>query len=137
MEFAAANKHDCILLPGSLKLLTKVSRVVGFSLTGLDFDLDSGFDSRANRKQIWDAGMKPNIPENPRNRDQSKLKRGRPRYFNHLSYGKRFGVERTFAWEDAYRSLVIRYDRKAQNFMGRKLLAYAPVNLRYFCGKSK
>lgn len=137
MEFAAVNKNDCILLPESLLLLMRVARTIGLDLSGIDFDLDAGFDSRTNRKKIWDAGMKPNIPENPRNRDQSKPKRGRPRYFNRLSYRKRFGVERAFAWEDAYRSLVIRYDRKAQNFMGRKLLAYALINLRYVCGKSK
>ena len=39
--------------------------------------------------------------------------------------------------EDCYRSLVIRYDRKSANYMGRKLLAYTLINLRYFSGKSQ
>ena len=76
--------------------------------------------------------MKPNIPENPRNRKKDKKKKGRPRYFNKKIYLKRFSVERTFGWEDAYRSLVIRYDRKSSNYKGKKLLAYTLINLRYF-----
>lgn len=99
--------------------------------------MDTGFDSKANRKIIWNIGMKPNIPENPRNRKKDKKKKGRPRYFNKKIYLKRFSVERTFGWEDAYRSLVIRYDRKSSNYKGKKLLAYTLINLRYFCGKSQ
>lgn len=106
-------------------------------ISGVILNLDTGFDSKHNRKIVWNFGMKPNIPENTRNRDTSKPKKGRPRHFDSQIYTKRFSVERTFAWEDAYRSLVIRYDRKASNYRGRKLLAYTLINLRYFCGKSK
>ena len=81
--------------------------------------------------------MIPNIPENQRNRNTEKPKKGRPRYFNGKVYKNRFSAERTFGWEDSYRSLVIRYDRKSANYKGKKLLAYSLINLRYFCGKSQ
>ena len=96
-----------------------------------------GFDSKKNRKAIWNRGMLPNIPENTRRRDTAKPKRGRPRHFSKKSYDKRFAVERTFGWEDKYRSLVTRYDRKQANYRGRKTLVYTLINLRYFCGKWK
>jgi transposase len=137
MEYAAVNVNDIVLLESSLKHLKKTARIVGIDLTGIEFNLDTGFDSKRNRKIIWNAKMKPNIPENIRNRDASKPKRGRPRHYDIKSYKKRFTVERTFAWEDAYRSMVIRYDRKDSNYFGRKLLAYTLTNLRYFCGRSQ
>ena len=137
MECVAVNRNDCILLSNSLKHFKKVASKLEFNLIGSEFNLDSGFDSKKNRKMIWNAKLVPNIPENPRNRNTKKPKQGRPRYYNLKSYRKRFTIERTFAWEDAYRSLVIRYDRKSANYMGRKILAYTLVNLRYFCGESQ
>lgn len=137
MEYAAVNVSDITLLKNSLKHLKKTARIIGIDLTGIEFNLDSGFDSKKNRKIIWNARMKPNIFENVRNRNTSKPKKGRPRYYNIKSYKKRFAVERTFAWEDCYRSLVIRYDRKYSNYMGRKTLSYTLINLRHFCGKSQ
>jgi transposase len=110
---------------------------IGLDVRGKIFNLDTGFDSKSNRKLVWNFGMTPNIPENPRNRDTSKPKRGRPRRFNKKIYSKRFSVERTFGWEDAYRGLVTRYDRKSMNYRGKKLLAYSLINLRHFCGKSQ
>lgn len=135
MEYAAVNVNDIVLLSGSLRRLKKVIKIAGLDLKGTEFNLDAGFDSKRNRKMIWNAGMKPNIPENIRHRDPGKPKQGRPRYYNIKSYRKRFSVEKTFAWEDCYRSLVIRYDRKYANYMGRKLLAYTLINLRHFYGK--
>ena len=131
------NKQDIVLLECSLADLRRITRNIGTSLVGVELNGDPGFDSKKNRKAIWNAGMKPNILENPRRCDTTKPKRGRPRYFNKKSYTKRFTVERTFAWEDTYRSLVIRYDRKSSNYRGRKLLAYTLINLRWFCGSSK
>jgi len=137
MEYASVNVNDIILLKDSLKHLRKVVKMVGLNLHKTEFNLDSGFDSKKNRKMIWNTKMIPNIAENIRNRNVNKPKKGRPRYFNKQSYKKRFTVEKVFAWEDCYRSLVIRYDRKQTNYMGRKLLAYTLINLRHFCGKSQ
>jgi transposase len=126
------NVNDVVLLQCSLTNLTKVTRNIGIDLTGSICNGDAGFDSKKNRKAIWNRGMKPNIPENTRRRNTAKPKRGRPRHFHKKSYDKRFAVERMFGWEDAYRSLVVRYDRKQANYRGRKHLAYALINLRYF-----
>jgi transposase len=135
MTYAAVNVNDVVLLPDSFKEFRHIVKLAELGLNGIECNLDAGFDSKQNRKLIWNSGMKPNIPENPRNRDTSKPKQGRPRYYNVKSYKKRFAIERTFAWEGAYRSLVTRYDRKDGNYMGRKLLAYTLINLRHFCGK--
>lgn len=137
VECIEVNLNDISLLKCSLVDFRKIVKKVGLDIRGKIFNLDTGFDSRTNRKIIWNFGLKPNIPENPRNRNTSKPKKGRPRYFNSKIYSKRFSVERTFGWEDSYRSLVIRYDIKSSNYRGKKLLAYSLINLRYFCGKSQ
>src|SRR5258707_3949905 len=95
-------------------------------------DLDGGFDSTHNRKCIFNAGLIPNIPENPRNRKRTK--RGRKRLFNAAIHALRMRVERTFVWEDKFKRLLLRFERIQQRHYGMKLLAYTLMNLRKFCG---
>lgn len=133
VECAAVNINDIVLLRGSLKKFKKIIKQVQLNVQGTVLNLDTGFDSKINRKAVWNAGLKPNIPENIRNRDISKPKKGRPRHFWIKSYKSRFTAERSFAWEDKYRAVVIRYDIKHANFLGHKLLAYTLINLRHFC----
>jgi transposase len=74
----------------------------------------------------------PNIPENPRNRKRPK--RGRKRLFNAAVQALRIRVERSFAWEDKFKRLLLRFERIQQRHYGMKLLAYTLINLRAFCG---
>jgi tmRNA-binding protein len=121
-----------VLLPKGLKALKQVAKQVGLDLRGTYLNLDGGFDSIANRKCIFNAGMIPNIPENPRNRKTTK--RGRKRLFNKAIYSLRTQVERTFAWEDKFKRLLLRFERIQQRHYGMKLLGYTMINLRAFCG---
>src|SRR5713101_3832387 len=77
---APVNETDMVLFPEGLKALKDVAKEVGLDLRGAYFNLDGGFDSKDNRKMIFNAGMIPNIKENPRNRKTTK--RGRKRLFN-------------------------------------------------------
>jgi transposase len=70
----------------------------------------------------------PNIPENTRNRQQTK--RGRKRLFNAAVYAGRFCAERTFAWVDKFKRLLIRFERHDVCFLGAHHLAFALINLR-------
>ena len=136
MPCAPVNRADSTLLPESFTLFKYIVKLLQLPVRGTEVNLDPGFDSKRNRKMIWNAGMITNIKENPRNRDLSKPRRGRPRYFNIKSYEHRFTIERSFAWEDTYRALVVRYDRKLSHFMGHALLAYTLINLRHVIRRS-
>jgi hypothetical protein len=81
-----------ILLPEGLKALKRVAKTVGLDLGGAYLNLDAGFDSTHNRKCIFNAGMIPNIKENPRNRKH--MKRGRKRLFNAAIHALRTQVDR-------------------------------------------
>ena len=121
-----------VLLPDGLKALKRITKMTGVVLAGAYLNLDAGFDSTYNRKMIFNAGMIPNIKENPRNRKTTK--RGRKRLFNEAIHALRMRVERTFAWEDKFKRLLLRFERIQQRHYGMKLLAYTLINLRKFCG---
>src|SRR5205807_5635671 len=83
-----------------------------------------------NRTCMFNAGLIPNIKENPRNRKTPK--RGRTRRFNEAIHALRMRVERTFAWEDTFKRLLLRFERIQQRHYGMKLMAYTLINLRGF-----
>src|SRR2546428_13795476 len=109
---APVNETDMVLFPESLKALKHGAKQVGLDLRGAYLNLDGGFDSAHNRKCIFNAGMIPNIKENPRNRKTTK--RGRKRLFNEAIHVLRMRVERTFAWEDKFKRLLLRFERIQQ-----------------------
>jgi hypothetical protein len=121
-----------VLLPKGLNALKQVAKKVGLNLRGAYLNLDGGFDSTRNRKMIFNAGMIPNMKENPRNRKAPK--RGRKRLFNAVIHAFRMRVERTFAWEDKFKRLLLRFERIQQRHYGMKMMAYTLINVRAFCG---
>ena len=121
-----------VLLPERLKALKRVATQVGLALRGASLNLDGGCDSARNRKYIFNAGLLPNIPENPRNRKRTK--RGRKRVFHAAIHALRLRVEHTLAWEDKCKRLLLRFERSQQRHYGMKLRAYTLINLRAFCG---
>jgi hypothetical protein len=127
LPVAPMNETDMVLLPQGLHALKQVAKQIGVDLRGAYFNLDGGFDSTWNRKCIFNAGIIPNIPENPRNRKHAK--RERKRLFNAALHALRLRVERTFAWEDKFKRLLLRFERIQQRHYRMKLLAYTLINL--------
>ena len=94
--------------------------------------MDGVYDCRRNRKAIFNRGMVPNINANPRGRRSSK--RGRKPLFNPAIFKERFNtIERVFGWEDKFRRLLLRFERRSQLHYAFKALAYTMINLRHFC----
>jgi len=58
----------------------------------------------------------------------------RKRFFDEAIHALRMRVKRTFAWEDKFKRLLLRFERIQQRHYGMKLLAYTLINLRVFCG---
>jgi len=131
LPVAPVNEADTVLLPEGLKALKRVAKLTGLGLKGSYLNLDGGFDSTSNRKAIFNAGMIPNIKENPRNRQRPK--RGRKRWFNQAIHALRDRVERTFAWEDKFKRLLLRFEYHQRRHYGMKMMAYTLINLRRFC----
>ena len=105
----------------------------GLAYHGAIFNADSAFDTREARKLVWTRGVKPNIAENKRNR--KTVKRGRKRQFNRDVYNRRFVSERSFAWVDVFKTLLIRFERKVVYCLGVHHLGFALINLRNMVAK--
>jgi transposase len=129
---APGNRNESPLLKQALPQLTHIAQEVGLELNRSVISLDGVYDSRSNRKAIFNRGMTPNIPENQRGRKQPK--RGRKRIFEKNIFKERFStIERVFAWEDKFRRLLLRFERISRLHYALKTLAYTMINLRHFC----
>ena len=132
LPVAPVNEADTVLLPDGLNALKRVARLTGSEDRRRVSQSRWRVRFQANRKAIFNAGMIPNIKENPRNRKTPK--RGRKRLFNAAIHSLRLCVERTFAWEDKFKRVLLRFEFKQQRHYGMKLMAFTLINLRHFCG---
>jgi transposase len=90
---------------------------------------DKGYDSNQCRKDLADRNIEPAIParsNNPRatHQDGRRLRR----------YKKRWIVERTNAWIQNFRRLVVRYESSAEIFTALVHMACALIVLRRISG---
>lgn len=132
------NTHDSVLFPDSFRELARTATRLSWLLTGVPLTLDSAFDSALNAGIIAEAGMVPIIKPNFRNTKNKKIIAKRTRAFkrHEATYKLRHAVERSFAWEDKYRKLVIRYERLEATFKGFRYLAASMINFRKEFGRN-
>ncbi|EKD73673.1 MAG: hypothetical protein ACD_45C00226G0002 [uncultured bacterium] len=101
---APGNKNECPLLAPAIEGLKKISRNINANILGSISSWDGVYDSKDKR------------------------------IFRKDIFQKRFQtIERLFAWEDKFKRLLLRFERKSENHFGMKLIAYAMINLRHFC----
>jgi transposase len=125
----AGNHNDAFDLNNHLKTAFKSMKRLGLVIDGAFFSADKGFDTRAARKICFNHGLIPNMAENKRNRKRKK--RGRRRLFNADVYKRRFTSERSFAWVDKFRALLLRFERRDAHCLGGHHIAFAMINLRH------
>jgi transposase len=131
LPVAPVNEAATVLWPAGLKAWKRGAKLTGFGRNGSYLNRDGGGDSTSNRKAIFNAGMIPNIKENPPTRTHPK--RGRKRVFNQAIQALRDRVERTFAWEDTLKRLLLRCEHHQRRHDGMKLMAYTLIKVRRFC----
>ena len=131
----AGNHNDAFELKDNLRAAFKFIKRLGIAIAGSYFNADAAFDTKAARATCFNHKLIPNIVENTRSRKHPK--RGRKRLFNPEVYKLRFTCERTFAWIDKFRALLVRFDRKAIHFMGAHYIVYSLINLRHLLADKK
>lgn len=125
-------------MPESLEKFNDIINSLRLDVSGSYLTLDSGFDSQRNKFLIREIGLTPVIKPNLRGlKNQDKIEAINDEFaaVEHI-YKGRYKVERSFAWQDTYRKLVIRYEKLQCTHLGFKHLAYALVNYRSFFGKN-
>lgn len=134
-EVVSGNHNDAYQLAATLRAAFQFMKALGLVLVGTYFNADSGFDTRAARRLCFDYRLIPNLPENRRARLIPK--RGRKRLFNRAIYNLPFTAERTFAWIDKFRALLVRFDRKAAHFLGAHHIVFSLIHLRHLLATEK
>ena len=130
---APGNRNETVLLAPAISNLRKIAKAIGLRLSGSTMSLDGVYNSRKNRKAIFNLGMTPNIPENKGNR--KKPKRGKKQIYYSSIFTERFRtIERIFAWEDKFKRLLLRFEFHSIRHYAMKAIAYSMINLRHFCG---
>jgi len=125
----AGNHNDAYNLKAHLQTAFKSMKRLGLDIQGAFFNADKAFDTKDARKTCFNHGLIPNMDENKRNRKTPK--RGRKRLFNAEVYKRRFVAERSFAWIDKFKALLVRFDRKDVYFLGAHFIVFAMINLRH------
>ena len=111
---AGANVHDTKLLKPTLESIV-VDRPEGSQ----NLCLDKGYDNPTGRRTVAEAGYKPHIRRIGEEKLDQLGERTHP--------ARRWVVERTLAWLSKCRAILVRYDKKASNYLGLLQLACALI----------
>ncbi len=111
----AANVHDSLLLQDALEAVI-VQPPDPKELTQ-HLCLDKAFDGQPSEATAKVFGYEPHIR---RIGEEKKDKRGR-----RTRKARRYVVERTIGWLNRCRGIIIRYEKKAKNYLGAVQLACA------------
>jgi len=110
----AANTHDTKLLSATLDAVV-VERPQPSVEKPQHLSLDKGYDNPTGRQAVADHHYTPHI----RRIGEEKLDENREK--KHPA--RRWVVERTLAWLSKCRAILVRYDKKAQNYLALLKLA--------------
>jgi len=133
VKLMSGNHNDAFELKNTLQKGFGALKDLGLNIKDSFFNADASFDTKAARKTCFNYGLIPNIAANTRNR--KKVKRGPKRFYNKEVYKQRFVAERSFAWMDSFRHILIRFDRLEKNWLGAHFIVCAMINLRHLIHK--
>jgi len=123
----SGNHNDLFEIEKSVSKIAATLSDSKISLDGIFMNADSGFDSQNLRTLCEQIGVIPNFDTNKRNArnpDQNDY------YFDNQLYKERFVVERTNAWIDGFKNLIIRYETNTKHWLGLHYLAFSFILLR-------
>lgn len=118
----AGNHNDLYQVVTQFSWMIKQLNFCKISVENSLLNADKGFDSKKLRRACQRRKIIPNIIENKRNRKNKK--RGAKRYFNETAYKERFVNERSFAWLDGFKTLLIRFDKLDMSWLNWHYLAF-------------
>ncbi|RZK09562.1 MAG: hypothetical protein EOO43_21155 [Flavobacterium sp.] len=125
-SIAAANRNDLSQIRQHFEELILWLKKADIPIEGLFLNADAGFDSQRFRETCYNYQIQPNIAFNTRNAANID----RFDYFDELLYQNRFVIERAFAWLDAFKALLIRYETTALNWLCLNIIGMAVCFIR-------
>ena len=120
------NHHDLFNIEIFFTKMLEDLSASAINVNDLFLNADAGFDSKGFRELCFSNDIFANIDFNKRN---SKDIDNQPLLDDEL-YKERFSVERTNAWIDAFKALLVRFETKSQTWMSLHYLAFSLILIR-------
>ena len=100
----------------------------GIFTDGLFCNLDAGFDGNDLRVALVSHGIISNVCPNRRNGGQPTEER----LFDEEMYKERWKIERTNAWIDGFKNVLVRFDTTISSWKGWNFLTFIVIFLKKF-----
>ena len=121
-EPIAGNHNDAYELVKNFDNMLDSLRESQIPIDGLFLNADAGFDTKEFRNELYKVGIADNIDNNKR-KDEASFK-------DDLLYQNRFVIERTNAWLDAFKAILVRFETKKSHWKSLNIIAFCVILLR-------
>jgi transposase len=125
-EPMAGNHHDLFEIKENFSKMDAGLKRAGIATEGLFLNADAGFDSCSFREICDGMDITANIDFNKRNSKSTDYEY----LLDEELYKERFAVERTNAWLDGFKALLVRYEFLPRNWSSLHYLAFSLILLR-------
>lgn len=122
----AGNHNDAFKLEATFQSMLSTLEEATVPVEGLFLNADSGFDTTNFRQYCESREIITNIARNKRNKKQVDDED----LLDELLYSNRFVVERTNAWLDAFKTLLVRFETNDVHWKAWHMIAFAVILLR-------
>ena len=119
--------HDVFEIEENVAKMVATLQRAGIATEGLFLNGDAGFDAQKMRETCERHGIIVNIARSKKNRMNPNTE---SYLFDSQLYEERFAVERTNAWIDGFKALLVRYETNAKHWLGLHYLAFSFILLR-------
>jgi transposase len=120
------NHHDLYEIKTLFEQMCQLLEDAAITVKGVFLNADAGFDAQELRTLCMDRGIEANIMDNPRNSTLSETYQ----HFDEQLYKERFVIERTNAWLDSFKALLIRFEKNIDSWMALHFIAFTVLLLR-------
>lgn len=122
----SGNHNDLFEIEICMTKIVKDLEEAELNVNGLFMNADTGFDSKGFREFCEGEGIFANIDFNKRNSKNTDY----DYLMDEELYKERFSVERTNAWIDAFKALLVRFETTTRNWQSLHYLAFSLILLR-------
>jgi transposase len=123
----AGNHHDLYEVESLFEEMCVLLEEAGIDLRGVFMNADGGFDAEELRKACAEKEIEVNLAPNKRNEKQPKEEYV---YFDEELYKQRTVIERTNAWLDGFKTLLVRYEVKLSTWIADHFMAFIIIFLK-------
>ena len=123
-EPTSGNHNDAYELEKTVDKMLSNIQSSNINTDGLFLNADAGFDTEGFRGFCYKNDIIDNIDKNKRNGNENG------HLFDELLYKCRFVVERTNAWLDAFKAILVRFETNKIHWKALNLLAFCIILLR-------